>query len=229
MSYLDHSRYRGVDGVVIACVNFNDPEIIELIQSDVPVVTIDHVFNNRTSIISDNIKGIHDLLTYIYQMGHRRIAYIHGADSSVTQNRLGSFYQTLDQLHLDVSNIYIKSGAYRDSDTASKLTLELLDLPEQDRPTCIFYPDDYACIGGINAIKERGLRIPDDISVVGYDGIQIAGILEPTITTLKQDTKLIGREAAEKLISSIEKPKSSIIERIIVRGVVLPGNSVKKL
>ena len=57
MSYLEHCHYRGVDGVVIACVNFYDPQVVELVNGDVPVVTIDHVFNNRMAILSDNVVG----------------------------------------------------------------------------------------------------------------------------------------------------------------------------
>lgn len=229
MSYLEHSRYRGVDGVVIACVNFNDEEIQELIRSNIPVVTIDHIFDYKTAIISDNVKGIRDLVTYIYSMGHRRIAYIHGADSTVTQNRVGSFYRTLGELGVEVPDEYDKDGIYRDPDTAAMLTRELLDLPEAKRPTCILYPDDFACIGGINAIKERGLSIPGDISVAGYDGINIAKILEPKITTLQQDTRTLGQRAAECLINAVEKPKAALIERIVVEGIVLEGNSVKNL
>lgn len=227
MSYLEHSKYRGVDGVVIACVDFDDPEVQELIASDIPVVTIDHIFDNRTAVVSDNVKGIRDLITYIYEMGHRKIAYIHGADSSVTQNRLGSFYRTLDELGVDVPDEYIKEGVYRDPVSASSLTKELLEL--KDRPTCILYPDDYSCIGGINAIKEKKLVIPDDISVAGYDGINIAKVLEPKITTIEQDTKTLGKRAAESLINEIEKPKTALIERLVIQGKVLPGDSIRKI
>lgn len=227
MSYLEHSRYRGIDGVVVACVDFSDPDVLELIKSDIPVVTIDHVFDNRIAIVSDNVRGIRDLITYISKMGHRKIAYIHGADSSVTQNRLGSFYRTLDELKIEVPDEYVKDGAYREPQIAAALTAELLELP--NRPTCILYPDDYACIGGINAIKEYGLKIPDDISVVGYDGIDIAKVLEPKITTIEQDTQTLGRRAAEKLINLIEKPKTALIERVIVEGQIFPGDSVKRI
>ena len=57
-SYLEHCRYRGVDGVCVVCVNFLDPQVLELVQSELPVVTVDHMFNNRTSIVSDNVKGV---------------------------------------------------------------------------------------------------------------------------------------------------------------------------
>jgi DNA-binding LacI/PurR family transcriptional regulator len=227
MSYLEHSKYRGVDGVVIACVDFHDPEVLELVRSDLPVVTIDYTFNNRIAVISDNIKGMKDLITFIYEMGHRKIAYIHGADSSVTQNRVGSFYKTLDGLGISVPDEYVKEGIYIDTVSSANLTKELLDL--KDRPTCIIYPDDFSCIGGINVIKERGLRIPDDISVAGYDGTDLSQVLDPKLTTLKQDTKSIGRVAAEKLIHLIEKPKIAVIERVVVQGEVIKGGSVNKL
>lgn len=88
MTYLEHARYRGFDGVVIACIDFNDPEVIELVKSNIPVVTIDHLFHNRIAIMSDNAKGMEDLFSYVYERGHRKIAYIHGADSAVTQSPL---------------------------------------------------------------------------------------------------------------------------------------------
>jgi len=119
------------------------------------------------------------------------------------------------------------SGIYRDPETTAILTRQLLNLKE--RPTCILFPDDFSCIGGINAIKQYGLRIPDDISVAGYDGILLSQFLEPKLTTIRQDTETIGRSAAEKLIAMIENPKASIIERVVVEGRILIGNSVKKL
>ena len=227
MSYYEHSKYRGVDGVVIACIDFNDPQVSELIHGELPVVTIDHVFDNRTAIMSDNAKGMKDLITFVYDMGHRKIAYIHGADSSVTQNRVGSFYRTLGELGIEVSDDYVKSGIYHDPDMTAMLTRELLEL--RDRPTCIIFPDDFSCIGGINAIKEKGLRIPEDISIAGYDGITLSQVLDPKLTTVKQDTRALGSRAAEKLIALIENPKASIIERVVIEGKVLPGKSVCNL
>ena len=74
MTYLEHCHYRSVDGVVIACVNFYDPQVVELVNSDVPVVTIDHVFNNRMAVLSDNVAGLKALVKQAWACGHRRIA-----------------------------------------------------------------------------------------------------------------------------------------------------------
>ena len=227
MTYLEHSRYRGFDGVMLACVDFSDPEVIELVQSDIPVVTIDHVFNGRMAVESDNVKGISDLLEMIYNKGHRTIAYIHGADSAVTRNRLSSFFRTAERLGLDVPDEYIKTAAYRDAESTYAATVELLDLPEP--PTCIIFPDDFAAFGGISAIRKRRLRIPEDISVAGYDGIHTARNLEPQLTTVKQDTEQMGFVAARQLIGLIERPKTTLVQQIVIPGIVLEGGSVAEL
>ena len=227
MSYLAHARYRGVDGVIIACVDFGDPEIEELVRSDLPVVTIDHLFNNRIAVMSDNVKGMRDLLTYCYQMGHRKIAYIHGDESSVTSSRMLSFYKTAEELGLETPDVYMPSAPYRNVEAVQEQTRKLLELP--DPPTCILCPDDFSAYGSFNAIAEKGLRIPQDVSVAGFDGIRITRHLQPQLTTIRQDTKAIGKLAAERLIALIEHPRTTLIEQIVVEGQLYVGNSVGKI
>lgn len=227
MTYLEHSRYRRFDGVVIACIEVDDPEVDELVKSEIPVVTIDYLFNNRSTIVSDNNTGIADLVKYAYKMGHRKIAYIHGDDTGVTTARLASFYKTCEEFGIDVPPEYIGSAPYRNIERASKETERLLDLPNP--PTCILYPDDYSSFGGISQIHARGLKIPDDISIIGYDGISIARHYEPQLTTLVQDTERIGREAAEKLVNLIESPKTTLNELIVIPGKLLEGQTVAEL
>ncbi len=227
MSYLEHALSKGFDGVAIACVDFESPEVAELVQSDIPVVTIDYVFNNKQAVLSNNSIGMRDLVTYILNKGHRKIAYIHGTPSMVTQNRLSSFYRTLSEWGIDEPDAYIRSCHYRDIKSCYKLAGELLDLP--DPPTCILFPDDFALIGGLNAIRERGMRVPDDVSVAGYDGIPLGHYLEPQLTTYSQDKQMIGQTAAEKLIELIESPKTTVIETATIEGHVREGRSVKDL
>lgn len=224
MTYLEHARYRGFDGVIIACVDFTLPEVVELVHSGIPVVTIDHIFNNRIAVLSDNVGGIEALVRHVVSKGHKKIAYIHGTPSAVTTARLSSFYKTLEEYGIEIPDGYIKQCHYRNTAIAYEKTKELLSL--EDRPTCIFYSDDFASIGGVNAITEAGLRIPEDISIVGYDGIEITQQMSPRLTTLQQNTELIGKKAAELLISLIEKPKSTLIQPVMVEGVVLEGESL---
>lgn len=227
MSYLEHSLYRGMDGVMIAVADYKDNEVIELLQSDMPVVAIDYMYNGRISVLSSNVEGMQELLDYIYSQGHRRIAYIYGEESMVTANRLSTYYHFMREKGISIEDKYICEGRYRDSHTAGIITNRLLDLEQP--PTCIMYADDFAAIGGMNAIKDRGLKIPKDISVAGFDGITMAGQLEPKLTTYWQNTEQMGIEAAKKLISLIETPKETAIVPCVVSGRLIEGSSVGRL
>lgn len=224
-SYLQHCLYRGVDGVVIACVDFHDPQVRELVDSGIPLVTIDHVFNNRLAVVSDNVSGLEELVRFIYQKGHRKIAFLHGEDTTVTRNRLTGFYRACEELGLEIPEEYIRECVYHDPDRCAKATREVLELPE--RPSCIIFPDDFSYIGGLNVLNEKGLRVPEDISVAGYDGIHLAKVLN--LTTYSQNTEQIGKIAAERLISLIEHPKTTLIDRIMVPGELLEGTTVKDI
>lgn len=226
MSYLEHCHYRGVDGVVIACVNFYDPQVVELVNGDVPVVTIDHVFNNRMAVLSDNVSGLSALVRCAYANGHRRIAFIHGEHTAVTENRLAGFYRTCDELGLEVPDAYVREGVYHDADRCAEETRALLELPHP--PTCIIFPDDFSAMGGYGAIDEAGLRIPEDVSVMGYDGIYLSRVMKPRLVTYQQNTRVLGRTAADKLIQMIEHPRVTLAEQIPVTGRLLDGDSVTK-
>ncbi len=227
MSYLEHCRYRNFDGVVIVCADFTEPEVVELMNSDLPVATVDYVHQNCTAVSSNNVQGITELLQYIIGMGHRRVAYIHGQQHLfVTRERLTAFYQVMDENGIDVREEYVRPACYLESAAAEQCTRELLAFKEP--PTCILYPDDTALIGGMNAIHDLGLKIPEDISIAGYDGAYLSQMLHPALTTIKQDTDRIGREAASHLIGIIEKPKTTLVERVAVDGILIKGQSVGK-
>ena len=186
MSFYERCRYRGVDGVLVACFKYYEEDIQDLIRSELPVVTIDHTFEGKIAVVSNNVQGMEELVSYIYSMGHKKIAYIHGDDTPVTRNRLSGFYRTTQRYGLEIPDEYVRASSYRNLEMAAKATGELLDLPNP--PTCIMYPDDYAAVGGMNEIRERGLRIPEDISITGYDGIDLVRMMEPKLTTLCHDS-----------------------------------------
>ena len=226
-SYLQHSQYRGVDGVVIACVDFNDPMVQELVNSRLPVVTIDHVFNNRIAVLSDNVAGMETLVDYAVSKGHRNLGFIHGGRTAVTENRLSGFYRACEEAGLSLPEENVMQGAYHDPESCYTQTKRMLALPE--RPTCILFPDDFSCIGGLNAIREAGLRVPWDISVLGYDGIGLSQVVNPRLTTYRQNTEELGRIAASRLVELIERPRTALLDRVIVPGRLLVGESVATL
>jgi len=225
ISYLRHCRYRGLDGVLIACIDFHDPRVVELVESNIPVVTIDHIFPDRQAILSDNVDGLEALVRYAYDKGHRKIAFLHGEDTSVTKGRLTGFYKACKELGIEVPPEYVHPCIYHNPECCEEATRRLLQLP--DRPTCIIFPDDYSFMGGYNAIMEAGLRMPEDVSALGYDGINLARLMH--LTTYTQKAMTIGRTSAEKLIGLIEDPASVDKVPVMIHGGLMEGTSVKAL
>ncbi|MEE0299334.1 MAG: LacI family DNA-binding transcriptional regulator, partial [Christensenellales bacterium] len=150
MTYLEHCRYRNVDGICIVCCHFDESEVLQLVSSPIPLVTIDHVFNNRACIQSENRQGIEALTRYVISKGHRRIAFIHGSQDTVSDIRLTSFLRTMSEAGLNVPDEYLIESPYHDPAAAREATACLLASPV--RPTCILMPDDYAALGGMDAI-----------------------------------------------------------------------------
>ena len=224
MDYLEHTRYRSCDGVVIASADFHDPAIVRLGESDVPTVTLDYQFDSRTAILSDNVQGVEALVRYVYGKGHRRIAFIHGELTSVTQKRLASFKKTCMELGIQVPPVYILQGVYHDPKSSGLQTRALLALPEP--PTCIFYPDDFSYIGGMNELERQGVQVPEQMSTVGYDGIHLSEVLRPRLTTYRQNAERMGAEAARLLIEEIEQPDTWLPQQITVEGQLLEGGTV---
>ena len=179
------------------------------------------------SVISDNVQGVRDIVNYLVNMGHEKIAFITGEDTSVTQKRVASFYKTCEERNISVKDEYVKKGRYHIPKVSGEATRELLTL--EDKPTVIMYPDDYSLLGGVTEIEKHGLRIPEDISIVGYDGIKLSRLIRPIITTYVQNSAEIGVRATKKLVDLIENPKTTIPDRTLVIGGLQEGSTVKKI
>ena len=227
MSFLEHCKYRNCDGVVIANVDFTDLTVMELVNSEIPVVTIDYLFDDRSAVLSDNVQGMHDLLAYVHSMGHRRIGFIHGELTAVTRSRLASFHKTASELGMEVPDEYVRTARYHDPRQSGLATRDLLALKEP--PTCILYPDDISLLGGMTEIERSGLSVPEDISIAGYDGIPMSQLLRPILTTLRQDSQQLGVQAARLLIEAIEQPKTYLPQLVMIPGSVQEGGTVRRI
>lgn len=204
MTYLEHVRYRNMDGVCVACADFYQPEVAELCGSDVPCVTVDHQFVNRSASMSDNVGGMRLLIERAVSLGHQRIAMIYGTPCEVTNRRVEGYRAAMRAMGLQVREEYLKASHYVDMAATYKVMMELLSLPEP--PTCILLPDDVCCLSAQQAAIEKGLHIPEDLSIAGFDGIPQGQMAYPKLTTIKQDAKTLGEKAAEMLIGRIEDP-----------------------
>ena len=99
-----------------------------------------------------------------------------------------------------------------------------MKLPEA--PTCVLCPDDYSCLGALWLLEAQGIRVPKDISLVGYDGIRMSQMMQPRLTTYRQDTAQIAREVFSLIIDAVEHPDTHIPQQITVSGMLMEGDTV---
>ena len=225
MTYLQHCRYRNVDGVCLACIDFRSPEVAELVNSDIPCVTIDYRFEDCAGVFSDNVGGVKRLVDHAFALGHRRIAFIHGQrNSAVTDVRIDGFLGAMASHALSVPAGYLVEGRYDDVELTPALVAGLLR--REDPPTCILLPDDASSFGAQAAARAAGLRVPEDLSIAGYDGIRYAQALSPRLTTIRQDAETMGRRAARSLIQQINHPGSADLSPILVDVQLIEGETM---
>lgn len=214
-SYLEHCRYRNVDGVIVVHTDFSEPEVREILDSDLPSVVIDNVQTRSINVSSDNYTGARMAMDHLIGLGHRKIAHISGnKESYASQVRSKAYLDSMESLSEDMREGYLQSGGFFSLEGGYEAMKRLLDL--EDRPTAVFVSGDYMAIGAMRAIQEAGLKIPDDISIVGFDDVEAAKLVCPGLTTVRQDTIRIGQAAAERLIERINGKSDEVNESIPV-------------
>lgn len=225
MTFLEHCRYRNVDGVCLACVHFDTDEIAELVRSEIPCITIDYAFEGCPSVFSDNESGMRQLVDYAVSLGHRRIAFIHGQRNSiVTETRIDTFRAAMAAHGCKLPKEYLVAGRYDDLELIRTLVAQLLELPEP--PTCILLPDDSSFFGAQEVARKKEIRVPTEVSFAGYDGIRLTQSLHPRLTTIRQDSATMGREAARRLIEKIENPDADLAAPVMVPVELLKGETM---
>lgn len=212
--YLENCKIRGVDGVVVILSDYEDPYFKELLDSDIPCVILDYETSQAHTVYSDNLEGSLLAVEYLYSLGHRKIAHISGGMNTFAgSNRVRGYELAMASLDLERQESYIIDSAYYSIESGYAAMMKLLNL--EKRPTAVFVAGDHLALGAMRATKERGLRIPEDMSIVGFDNIELSQYITPALTTIAQDTALMGTEAAEMLIRSIDDP-SYVLEALVL-------------
>ncbi len=203
VSYLDHCRYRGVDGVLIAAGSHFTDEIQCVLDSDYTCVSVEEIYPNRHTVISDNWTGTMQALEYLYFLGHRKIAHIAGPKKRLAgRERYEAYVHFLQQKNIPYNPKYVVEAEYFRKDAGIKASTELMEQCWDDMPTAIFAGYDELACAMQTVLLSRGYRIPKDISIIGFDDLPISET--PGITTIRQDRRLIGQTAGDMLVQLIE-------------------------
>ena len=223
-NYVDHARRRNLDGVILMQADFESPNVAALAAGGIPCVTIGHRYEGCDSVMSDNRLSLERIVRYAAEMGHRRIAFVTGHEGLVTRERREGFLRTCAELGIRVPEGFVRSGKYHTPELCAAIVRELLQAEE--KPTCILCPDDQSCLGTLWDLTVSGVKVPEEVSLVGYDGIGIARMTRPALTTYRQNTEGIARTAAELLVEAIEAPEAHTPRQVTVEGMLVTGETV---
>lgn len=221
-TFVRHCRVRQLDGVLIFGDYSSDP-VRELMISDIPCVGFDYMGDLISGVSSDNYEKTKELVSRLLEMGHERILFLTGEDNFVTRERVRGYadaYREMNKNRLSCVRV-----SYSNPERSYEETLRLI--PEL-KPTAILYPDDFSATGGLNAIREMGLSVPEDISVASFDGSIFSEITSPKLSGLRQDAVELGKVMAEKLVRLIEDGKEGA-EKIVVPASIRFTESCRSL
>jgi LacI family transcriptional regulator len=192
---------RSVDGLIAV----DTPWTLSL---SVPVVTVSghNQVKGVTNIVLDHVRAADIALKHLFQLGHREVAFIKGQEfSSDTEVRWSNIEKAARQLGLAISPRLISQleGDSPSPELGYEAARKLL--ASHQRFTALFAFNDISAMGAIRALREAKLRVPDDVSVVGFDDIQSAAYQNPALTTVRQPLREMGRIAAETLLHRIRR------------------------
>jgi LacI family transcriptional regulator len=193
---------RQMDGVIVASARLTDPILPLLYGTQQPFVLVGHHpdYPNATWVDVDNVTGAKSMIEYLIGLGHRRIGTVTGPLKAIAgQDRLEGYRQALAQGGIPYDEALVAEGDFTEGSGFCAME-QLL----QAKPTAVFAASDTMAIGAMQALVKAGLRVPDDISVAGYDDAPIATMVNPPLTTVQQPIVDLGKAAAESLIRLLE-------------------------
>jgi len=234
LGYISLLDSYDADGILFVGGALTEPEYSEQIRlacerycrNGGHIVTLSEYPLSVPRVSIDNVKASYDMTRYLIGLGHEEIAYVRGPENlHTTDLREQGFRQAMVEAGLSIRAEFVVGGSFT-FESGQEAMQALLDLPK--RPTAVFAANDLMAIGCVFTALQRGLRIPQDLSVVGMDNIESTQYLTPQLTTMEVPMVEMGRQAASCLFSMIEKepfPAVTVLPHsLVIRGTAAPPN-----
>ncbi len=229
-TYYDHCKYRSLDGVMIFIGDIQLEEkkkqIKEVVESDLPTVSTETVYENSLNVISDNYNGAIKALEYLYFLGHRDIAYVDVKNcGAANAERFRAYKDFLTDKGLEIKekNLYIADSFQKSQ--GQEIGAQVLKRGFSNLPTAIFSICDEIALGLMEYFKTNGVRVPEDISIIGFDDIRVSEYVG--LTTIRQNRRAIGATAGRILLEAIEGEKEA--ETILIETELVIRNTCRSI
>jgi LacI family transcriptional regulator len=209
-NYVTNLATGMVDGLILVLPRSPADFIGILTKQNFPFILIDHqgIGPDCPSVGAANWQGGFTATEYLIKLGHQRIGFITGwMDLGCALDRLDGYRSALRTNHIPDAPELIYEGTFFQPDGFTGASI-LLDLPNP--PTAIFASNDVMAMGVMDAIRHRGMRVPDDVSVIGFDDIPQASLIRPALTTVRQPLEKMGRVATQMLLELLNKSQKKI-------------------
>ncbi len=218
-----------VDGLILAGADINKDMIRAIEELKFPTVLVDNYLRSpiMDSIVSDNFNGAMQAVHYLIKMGHKKIGYAGGPNSHPSfKERYQAYKMEILENNLETPENLIKIKEDFSQDMGKELAKDFLK--EKQLPTAIFAANDATAIGLLQTFNKYGVKVPADISIIGFDNIELTAFTTPKITTISIDKEGMGQEAASKLFDRIQNPEKKSTKSVITTELV-ERESVKEI
>lgn len=214
---------KRVDGIVVLYSKEDDKVVPYLMQQNFPFVMIGKPLVDASNVMyvdNDNVQASNEATDYLIQLGHERISIVGGeADFEVTKARIEGYEKALATHGCESREEYIKyrrDGSYE----STAIVQELLELPEP--PTALVVMDDFHALSVITSLKEAGVAVPEEMSIISFNNTIVSRLSSPALTTVDTNADQLGYYSAETLVEKLKKPD------MLKRSLVIPTNIVER-
>ncbi|MDF1513562.1 MAG: LacI family DNA-binding transcriptional regulator [Anaerolineae bacterium] len=206
-TYINLVREKHIDGIILSGPRSDDQQLFRLKDENFPVVMLGQLPGSHIPFVDvDNVGAATLAVNHLIKLGYKRIGMITNAPLQYTAafDRLSGYRQALEQAGIPIEKELVQIGNFTE-ESGRKRMGHLLDL--SNPPTAVFVASDLVAFGALAVIKERKLRVPEDVALVGYDDVQLAHYVDPPLTTIKLPAYELGYQAAKMLIQlTTEEP-----------------------
>ena len=227
LQYLDILQDKEVDGIIFLTTDETSEQVEFFKKYGKPVVTVDRKFKQMEipSVGIDDFEASYKSVNYLINMNHKEIAMVRAPldDQSHGYQRYLGYTRAMEEHNLDVDSEWVVEGDFT-VQAGYNAMMKLLSASKP--PSAVFFASDLMAVGGIRCITDNGMKVPDDVSVIGFDDIPIASMFIPSLTTTRQPTADIGMKAMEKLLKLIGGEKEEL-HSVFPTELIL-RNSTKK-
>lgn len=212
LKYLKVLKSSRVDGIILTPTGKNISYIKQIIKTGTNLIFIDRLINgiDCDAVIVDNVNGAYQAVKHLIENGYRKVAIIDGfIDRTTGRGRLDGYLKALDESGIPRNDNLIKIGSFKQT-SGMELCRELLT--GSDKLEAIFTANLDITLGAIKIIKEMGLKIPDDVAIVGFDDSEWSTIIDPPLTCVRQPTSNLGKIVLEMLVKKINKDNDKALQ-----------------